>query len=34
MRLRVVYAVHLADEIWVIHAIPEEIETGHQDAET
>lgn len=31
---RVVYAVQVAEEIWVIPYIPEEIDAGHQDAAT
>src|SRR5271165_5157765 len=29
---RVVYAVQLGDEIWVVHAFPEEIDARHQNA--
>jgi phage-related protein len=28
---RVVYALQLAEEIWVIHALPEEVDAGQQD---
>src|ERR1700733_6277618 len=31
---RVIYAVQLADEIWVVHAFPEEVHAGHQDTAT
>jgi len=31
---RVVYAVQIGDDIWVVHCVPEEIDAGHQDAET
>jgi hypothetical protein len=30
---RAVYAVQLAEEIWVVHAVSEEIDAGHQDAQ-
>jgi len=30
---RVVYTVQLGDDIWVVHAFPEEIDEGHQDAQ-
>ena len=31
---RVVYAVQLADEVWVLHRLPQEIDERHQDAQT
>jgi phage-related protein len=31
---RVVYAVQLGTDVWVIHALPEEVEDRNQDAET
>ena len=30
---RVVYAVQLADEVWVVHAFQKKIDAGHQDAQ-
>ena len=31
---RVVYAVQLGEELWVVHAFPEEVHPRHQDAKT